>query len=264
MRAADYIPGLADTLEAALPLTRRRPASSERKAVQDYVTDVDLAVDRFLTEALPKVADVPVFSEERAVSSDGRFDSYWIIDPLDGTANFIAGLPFYGISVALVDRSGPLCAAVISGGDGAIWTASRGGGAARNGAALELAGHAPSELIVLSTGLLDKLSGAHDGVFRTLRSHGKIRNLGSQALHLCGVAGGQFAAVLSQEARVWDEAAGGLILREAGGVWTSAADQADWSDPRRLMAQEQRSIACHPALAAELTDAVSPVWRDDV
>ena len=200
-----------------------------------------------------------VMSEERAVSETGALERYWIVDPLDGTANFIAGLPFYAVSVALVDRDGPVLGAVASGADGGVWTARRGAGAFRNGDRLDLAAQGPSELIVLSTGLLDRLSAGHHEIFAALRGIGKIRNLGSQALHLCGAASGQFAAVLSREARVWDEAAGGLILREAGGRWISAADSADWTRPAALMAQEQHSIACHPTLADRLAALTAPV-----
>jgi len=86
-----------------------------------------------------------------------------------------------------------------------------------------------------------------------MRAIGKIRNLGAQALHLCGVARGQFAAVASVEAQVWDEAAAELILREAGGVWRSRADAADWNDPAALMAiTTQHSLAADAATAAKL------------
>lgn len=250
---------LGAILTEALALTRHGPSHRLRKGAQDYVTDIDLAVDRFLSGALPAIADVPVLSEERAIAAGTRLDAYWIVDPLDGTGNFIAGLPLYGVSVALVDRDGPRLAAVASGADGALWTARRGAGAARNGMRLDL-GRRPSELIVLSTGLLDQIAAAGPDVFTAFRRLGKIRNLGAQALHLCGAAAGQFAAVLSREARFWDEAAGGLILREAGGVWRSAADLGDWTDPAGLVARGQHSMACHPAVAQAVTDALRPVW----
>jgi myo-inositol-1(or 4)-monophosphatase len=262
MTDREHIAALTAVLGGALKETRRAPREARRKGPQDYVTDVDLALDRRLAAQLPAIVDVPVLSEERAETAPAGLETYWIVDPLDGTANLIAGLPFYAISVALVDRDGPRLAAVASGADAAIWTAVRGAGAARNGVRLWLPDMAPSELIVISTGLLDQLSRQHPQAYEALRKIGKIRNLGSQALHLCGVAAGQFAAVLSREARVWDEAAGGLILREAGGDWRSAADGADWGAPAALMALEQCSSASHPACTGTLDAALAEVFPD--
>lgn len=258
---------LLDSLEGlilqALPLAQKWPSVAHSKGPQDYVTDVDLALDRFLSTKLPQILDVPVLSEERTVAEDGHYQRYWMIDPLDGTGNFLTGLPFYGISVALIDQNGPVLAAVASAaGASELWSAARGVEARRNGKILELPKQHP-ELIVLSTGLLDQMVERNPAGYQAIRKIGKIRNLGAQALHLCGVASGQFAAVLSREARVWDEVAGGLILREAGGMWLSNADSQDWTRPAHLMALEQHSIACYPALLSPLQDAVRAVWETE-
>jgi myo-inositol-1(or 4)-monophosphatase len=106
--------------------------------------------------------------------------------------------------------------------------------------------------------LLDAMmrSAATDA-WSAIRGAGKIRNIGAQAIHLCGVASGWFAAALSLEAAIWDEAAAGLILREAGGVWKSTADTVDWTDPAAILAgQRQKSVACHPALAGDPLSSV--------
>lgn len=255
---------LRDVLdEAAATVRARRPTETTQKAHQDHVTDVDLAVDAHLQAALaPLVPGAPVLSEERAVSVTGPCDPYWIVDPIDGTANLIAGLPFVGIAVALVDAAGPRVAAVASLAEGHVVLARRGGGAfcARPGAApvaLRVPARAP-ELVVLSTGLLDAMMAGGGEGWNRLRKVGKIRNLGAQSLHLAGVAEGRFAAVASIEARVWDEAAGGLILREAGGVWRSAADGIDWHHPAAVMGiRQQRSLACHPDVVSTMTAALA-------
>lgn len=248
-------------VEAASLANRARPTDASKKAHQDYVTDVDLAVDGFLETRLGAlIPGCPVLSEERAVSISGSLPRYWIVDPIDGTMNLLAGLPFVGICVALADAQGPQLAAVASLSDGVIYSAIRGIGAFRNGAPLRMAA-APCDLIVLSTGLLDLLIAEHATAYTALRRIGKIRNLGAQALHLCGVAAGQFAAVASLEARLWDEAAGGLILREAGGHWQAASDHADWTQPQAMMGiRQQRSSAAHPAVWAALQTALDPVF----
>lgn len=112
-----------------------------------------------------------------------------------------------------------------------------------------------SDLIGVSTGALDALA-AGPGL-AALRAHGKLRNLGAQALHLCAVAGGDLAACLSVEARLWDEAAAGLIAREAGAVYATDPAPADWTDPAALMALPRlRSLAAHPALAPALAPLI--------
>ena len=260
---------LRAVLETAAAAARAmRPTRADRKAHQDYVTDVDIAVDRHLQAALaPLVPGAPVLSEERAVGTLEHCDRYWIVDPIDGTANLIAGLPFVGIAVALVDGAGPRLAGVASLGEGRVWLARRGGGAfaaVPGGPLLPLVlPAAPPELLVLSTGILDALMADGAARWTALRAVGKIRNLGAQSLHLCAVAEGRLAAVASVEARVWDEAAGGLILREAGGIWRSAADGVDWHHPAAVMAiRQQRSLASHPGVAPAMIAALAGILAD--
>lgn len=260
----DLMHRLRAVLETAATEARAlAPTRADRKAHQDYVTDADMALDRHLQAALaPLVPDAPVLSEERAVGMTGDCAAWWIVDPIDGTANLIAGLPFVGISVALVDAAGPCLAGVASLHEGRVCLARRGGGAfaaVPGGPLVPLVlPAAPPELVVLSTGLLDALMAAGGAGWQALRGVGKIRNLGAQSLHLAGVAQGRFAAVASVEARVWDEAAGGLILREAGGIWRSAAEGADWRRPAAVMAiRQQRSLACHPAAEAAMAAALA-------
>ncbi len=258
---------IQSTLEAilrdAMSLARKAPPSrADFKAAQDYVTDVDLAVDAFLAEKLSVLTSgTPVLSEERAVEETGELDGYWIVDPIDGTMNLMCRIPFVGISVALVDAQGPRIAAVASVADGVIYSAARGQGAFRDGVRLDLSQTKPSELIVLSTGLLDVLVAKHADAYADMRRIGKIRNLGAQALNLCFVAGGGLAAVASIEAKVWDEAAGGLIVREAGGVWTAVSDHANWRSPSEMMTiRQQRSLAAHPGIIKGASEALQPVF----
>ncbi|HHB81120.1 MAG TPA: inositol monophosphatase family protein [Aliiroseovarius sp.] len=256
MSAADTTlrAGLEAVMREAMQLARQvPPEQAHKKAHQDYVTEVDMKLDRFLeTELGALTPGCPVLSEERAVTHAGSLERYWIVDPIDGTLNMMSGLPFYGIAAALVDRDGPQLAAVAAVAQDEVLIAERNQGAWLNGQPLRLP-KTPPLLIVLSTGLLDHLMQDDNAQWEGIRAIGKIRNLGAQALHLCGVARGQFAAVASVEARVWDEAAAGLILREAGGIWQSRADRADWTDPTALMAiTKQYSVAADPASAAAL------------
>ncbi|SEA65181.1 inositol monophosphatase family protein [Rubrimonas cliftonensis] len=260
MDDAAILPGLAAALREAAAMARAAaPRRAAAKAPQDYVTEVDLAVDALLAERLAALTPgVAVLSEERAVETTGRLARYWIVDPIDGTLNLMAGLPFVGVSAALVDAGGPRVAGVVRVSDGLICAAVRDGGATCGGAPLRTP-PAPAELVALSTGLLDALIAEHAGAYAAARRVGKLRNLGAQALHLCAVATGGLAAAASLEARVWDEAAGGLIAREAGCLWRARSDELDWGDPAGVMtAGPQRSLAAHPAVAAALSAALAP------
>lgn len=246
--------------EAASMARKARPSEAQSKGRQDYVTDIDLMLDRHIQDMLRALTpNWPVYSEERTPEPMSA-ERYWIVDPLDGTLNLMAGINVQGIACALVDRNGPLLSLVQSVHDDRCYSAIRGQGAWVNEARLHVPDMPPAT-VVLSTGLLDKLVAADGTAYTALRDIGKIRNLGAQSLHLCGVASGMFAAVLSVEARIWDEAAAGLIVREAGGHWHSNADHVDWMDPLALMLlPRQESIAAHPAVRDRAVAAVTHIY----
>ena len=217
----------------------KRPSEQTKKAHQDYVTDVDLALDAHLNAALTNLTpDVPVLSEEREITA--LPDRFWMVDPIDGTANLISGIPFVGIAVALIENGETTLAGVADIHHGAIYSAQKSQGAYHNDTRLEPA-QAPTELIGVSSGVLSYADIA------ALRSFGKIRNLGSQALQLCMVASGQLGANLSYEAKLWDDVAGALIAREAG-MHYKAHPEGPLAD------DNQRSICCHPAHINAITD----------
>ena len=259
---AGLMASVEDIVRRAMAQARgARIDATETKSHQDFVTNIDLAIDRFLEAELGAlIPDCPVLSEERAVTHRDTLARYWIVDPIDGTLNMMAGLPFYAVAVCLVDAHGPLLSVIGAVAQDDIYAARRGAGAHKNGTALRIPADPPA-LIVPSTGLLDRIVAHHPDAYATLRAIGKIRNFGAQALHLVRVADGSFAAVASIEAKVWDEAAAGLILREAGGLWYSAADAMDWRVPAALMESPgQRSVAAHPEVAQTLQDALAAVF----
>lgn len=240
---------LVEILKNAANLARAsRPTEQTKKAHQDYVTDVDLALDRHLSAALSKLTpDAPVLSEEREISS--LPDRFWMVDPIDGTANLIAGIPFVGIAVALIENGTTTLAGVADIHHHAIYSAQVGRGAFHNDTPLSQA-EAPTELIGVSSGVL-ALANIAD-----LRRYGKIRNLGSQALQLCMVASGQLAANLSYEAKLWDDVAGALIAREAGAHY-SARPEGPNAD------NNQRSLCCHPTHVRDMNKLTADLWGVD-
>jgi myo-inositol-1(or 4)-monophosphatase len=232
------------------------------KSPQDYVTNVDVKLDEFLTKSLAAITPgVPVFSEERPMARcSGPF---WIIDPVDGTHNMMAGVPFYAICVALFDAEGARLSAVLDVVPGALYVAERGEGATRDGKILRIEGK-PSTLIAVSSGALDAMNERAD-IYKPLRNMGKIRNLGSQSLQLCYVADGRLGLVLSQEARFWDDAAARLIAEEAGARYRSFADvgAGDFLD-MAFSKEPLQSLCGHPGIFDAAVELMLELWPQRV
>ena len=184
----------------------------------DFVTSIDLAMQKRLEKDLPALfPGSKVVGEEgfAGLDTDGPV---WLVDPLDGTVNFVAGLPSYAIAVVLIQDGVADVAAVRDVPNGRTFSARAGGGAWVDGIRLDRPNHA-AKLAVLSSGLLADLAGKAPDRLSAFLKDFKLRNLGSQALHLCYAAGGQLSLVGSREAKSWDDLAGALIAREAGLVY---------------------------------------------
>ncbi|MEM9123766.1 MAG: inositol monophosphatase family protein [Pseudomonadota bacterium] len=242
--------------EAGTLIRHSRPQSVSVKSTFDYVTDLDEAVDVLLTEGLARWDPaIPVLSEERAFEGTAPPDTLWLIDPVDGTHNLMADIPFFAVCVALIEKGGISLAAVYDIMADRLFWAMDGLGAFCNDRALHLPGDPPA-LIACSTGALDALA-ADAALYTQCRSIGKLRNLGCQSLHLCAVASGVVAAALSKEAKIWDDAAGRYIAEQAGAEYASFASQESLMTAF-LSKSEMRSLCLHPRLAPSL---LAPVQR---
>lgn len=250
-RLCDYV------VAAAAIASNARPATIQEKAKHDFVTNMDRQLEDVLRVQLGPLFGVPVLGEESIRDDEMLPDAAVVVDPLDGTGNWIAGIPFSAVSVAYVEHGRSVMAAVAAIGTDVVYAAEAGAGATRNGERLSLAAIEPPPLIALSTGLLDTIDGTD--AFRRVRAFGKLRNFGSQALQLCAVAQGALALNASIEARLWDDAAGRLIALEAGAAYRAfiPAEQAGYP------AAAQRSICVHPIIAAETKIILSPFLEND-
>lgn len=190
-----------------------------RKGHLDYVTELDFALQATVTtcilEAFPAAA---VLSEEGIVTTGDIGASYWLIDPLDGTSNFIFGVPFCSVSVAYFEDSTVKFGVVVDLFADDVFWAFLDGGAYLNGDRLDCT-HSRSELLSLSSGFLRYCYANNDTSLSLILTNNKLRNLGSQALQLCYVAAGRMCCCINLEAKIWDDAAGALILSEAGGFY---------------------------------------------
>jgi myo-inositol-1(or 4)-monophosphatase len=159
--------------------------------------------------------------EEGGQRGAGGESRTWIVDPLDGTSNFIAGFPFWCVSVAAREGKEIVAGAVWDPLRGELYSAERGSGAFRNGERLRVTGRETLDGAFLATGYPFRSKDRIDlylSVFRELFLHARaIRRAGSAALDLANVAAGVFDGFFEFKLSIWDVAAGVLLIEEAGG-----------------------------------------------
>ena len=226
-----------DAAEAAAFVQRRDAALGGRqdvteKARADYVSQTDFdAQDAALAVIRERHPEHAVLAEESAESVEERLRRWdgrplWIVDPLDGTTNFLHGHPFYCASVAVALEGRPVAGAVFSGSSGERWWASEGEGAFKDGARIRVSGRRRLHDALVGTGFpfkrLDLLPSYLGQLDRVLRSSSGVRRAGSAALDLCFLAQGSLDAFWEETLMPWDFAAGMLLVREAGGVISGA------------------------------------------
>ncbi len=199
----------------------RNSAASKGRA--DFVTEADKSVERaivgFLKERTPTLA---VLAEE----TGGTFSDAptWLIDPIDGTTNFMRGLPYVGVSIALAVGGEPIVGAVGAPFLHRQWTAIRGSGATADGRRNIRVEDLGGERALIATGFPFRNHEAIDAyaaVFqRALRAFGDIRRSGAASLDLCYTAEGAYTGFFELGLAPWDAGAGVLIVKEAGGSVT--------------------------------------------
>ena len=225
-------PDLDCILEAALGTARRAGAilmdkfqrleRVEKKGMVDLVTEADLASEKAIVSTLRRA-----FPEHTIVAEEGDYDQstpsphHWVIDPLDGTTNYVHGLPIFAVSIGYQLEGETVVGVVINPAQGEEYVAVKGRGATLNGLPIRVSPVDTLQNSLLVTGF----PYSHDEVFyksfdlyRELydRCQG-VRRLGAAALDFCYVAAGRFDAFYEANLRPWDLCAGDLICREAGG-----------------------------------------------
>lgn len=259
---------IAETVarEAGDLIRRERPprvaVAGTKSSATDVVTAMDLAVEALLRERLAELRPQDgVLGEEEGWSA-GASGLTWVVDPVDGTVNYLYGLPEHAVSVAVV--SGPpdpahwqvLAGCVHRVPDGATWTAAAGEGAWRDGVRL-----AP----LVDRGLDDALLGTGFGYRRERRvAQGRVlaallprvrdvRRMGSAALDLCHVADASLDGHYERGLNPWDMAAGSLLVTEVGGLVTGL---------RGGPAGEAMTVSGPPRLVAELAQVLAELDAD--
>ena len=200
-------------------------ACRTKEGTANFVTKYDSMVQEFLIQRLSALVPKAVFVGEEDGYSEGKIGKgdTFIIDPIDGTTNFICGFPVCGISVGLSRQGRMEIGVVYNPFREEMFAAGRGTGAFLNGRKLVLRDCALGES-VLCMDTAPYTPELRDGIFEELRRLSYLcmdmRSIGSAALSICYVACGRAAAYISPKLCVWDYAAASLILTEAGGVIT--------------------------------------------
>lgn len=190
------------------------------KARQDYASEVDsLAEAEIMRELKRAYPDQAFLAEESGARGKSRFT--WVIDPLDGTSNFLRGMPHYCVSIAQLDGEEPIHAVIYDPLRNELFTATRGGGALLNEKKIRVSERPELDGSLILTGFAPRERQRIDAQLKTVRSlleqAEDIHRSGSAALDLAYVACGRADAYFEAGLKPWDIAAGLLIVREAGG-----------------------------------------------
>ena len=219
MNSEDLIGLLRELTAEVVEFLRKRDFGVRAKGGGEMVTTADLEAERFLRENLPRY---PVVGEEWGGTPSG---TYWAVDPLDGTHNFIKGLFPVCVSVALVEGGVPLLGAVREVHTGEFYWAVRGEGAwVERGGRRERTGVSEERSLsraVVATGFPYDKGRTEDNNLKefstVLPKVMGVRRFGSAAYDLCCVADGRFDLYWEKKLKVWDVAAGVLLVEESGG-----------------------------------------------
>jgi myo-inositol-1(or 4)-monophosphatase len=218
----------------------------------DLVTFADKEIEKFLVQAI-----LQAFPQHGIIGEEGIFDqedayfkTQWIIDPIDGTTNFIHNFPFYGISVGVVHKGIGMVGVVYNPLTHELFYAEKDNGAYVNDVRLSLEQPLSLKEALISTSMFWEDSRSknhmHPGVLQIYQEARGLRMVGGAAISLCEIAKGTFNAYIAPALSTWDYAAGIIILKEAGGTITRLNGQPISLDYSGSL------LAAHPSIHAQL------------
>ncbi len=231
------------------------------KGPGDYVSQADRKAEEIIHSELSRAR--PGYSflmEERGVVEGSDDQHRWIVDPLDGTTNFLHGIPLFAVSIAL-ERQGVLVAGLIyNPAMDELYTAERGGGAFLNDRRLRVSARRKLADSVIGTGVPHLGRGHHGNYLVELRNVmgevSGIRRMGAAALDLAYLAAGRLDGFWEDALQPWDIAAGMLLIREAGGFVTDKSGGQDIFDTGGIVAGNE---AIHSALMKALGKPIKAI-----
>jgi myo-inositol-1(or 4)-monophosphatase len=228
----------------------------EHKGLNDLVSYVDKEAEKLIVSKLTKVLPEAGFITEEGTATKAAAELTWVIDPLDGTTNFIHGLPVYAVSIALMEREEVILGVVYEINRHECFYAMKGEGAYCNDTRIKVSQAKTLSESLIATGfpyynfeLIDKYMNVLKELMKS--THG-LRRLGSAAVDLCYVAAGRSEGYFEYNLNSYDVAAGALIVEEAGGKVTDFKDGRDFIFGRQI-------IATNGSIHQEFTEMVKPI-----
>ncbi|MFC3121130.1 inositol-1-monophosphatase [Agaribacter flavus] len=203
----------------------------QQKGTSDYVTKIDREAESAIIAKIQQSYPNHSFVGEEGGSITNDPEFTWVIDPLDGTTNFIRGIPHFAVSIALLNKGKLDQAVVFDPIRGELFTASKGAGAQLNGYRIRASKPKDLSETVIATAFpfknkeqFPEASAKFSEVFKLC---GDVRRMGSAALDLAYVAAGRYDGYFEKGLKAWDMAAGELLVRESGGLNTDYAGNND-------------------------------------
>ncbi|MGN6688986.1 MAG: inositol monophosphatase family protein [Actinomycetales bacterium] len=228
----------------------RRLAVDTKSSPTDVVTEMDTASERLITSRLLGARPGDGILGEEGAGETGTTGVRWVVDPIDGTVNYLYGLPTWAVSIAAESDGRALAGVVHAPALGLTWTATYDGEALCNGDVLSVSDCAELSQALVATGFSYRSERRRVAASRLPAILPVVRDLrrgGSAAIDLCFVAGGQHDAYFEQELKPWDRAAGALVVERAGGVVRGLRGAAD----------EQMTLAGPAALVDALAELLT-------
>lgn len=214
------------------------------KSLNNLVTDVDKSIERFLVAGLKNILPVSTFLTEEQTVENSSGEYQWIIDPIDGTTNFVHGVPAYAISLALRKNEEIIFGIVHEINLNEQFYAVKGKGAFLNETKIQVTDTKALENALIATGFPYDEFDREDAYWKSLRSFTHktrgIRRLGSAAVDLCYVACGRFDCFFEYSLSPWDVAGGALIVQEAGGQVSDFSLGNNWLFGKEIVASNKR------------------------
>lgn len=212
----------------------------EYKGSNDLVSYVDKESEKLLVEELRRLLPVASFITEEGTVKKAENDLVWIIDPLDGTTNFLHGLPLYTVSIALLYQNTLLIGVVYEPNLDECFYAWKEGGAYCNGKRMKVSGETLLSKALIATGFPYSLQNKREVYMQLFGRFAEqtqgMRRIGSAALDLAYVAHGRFEGYYEFNLKIWDIAAGILLVKEAGGKVSDYGGGSDYLFGKEIVA----------------------------
>jgi len=237
----------------------REATSTEEKYLNNLVTEVDKESERRLIAGLSQILPESGFIAEEGTVEENDAEWKWIIDPIDGTTNFIHQIPSYAISVALAYKGKLKAAAVLELNRNEMFTAIEGEGAFMNGESISVSDTAQLKDTLLATGFpyfkFEEVDNYVKVFSHFMQNTRGLRRLGAASIDLCYIACGKFDGYFEFNLSPWDVAGGALIVKEAGGIVSDFRGGENWLSGSSI-------IATNPKIYKKVLGIIRPEFEN--